>query len=164
MASRSSTARSRARRADIHAAIDCLRQLTELFEDRRAQLASDAGVTEHQWRVLEEISTENFMPSMFARRRESSAAAVSKTLRQLLDKGLVSVAVSLEDGRQRDYGLTAKGRRVLEQLAEKREEAIRSVWADVDSRELETFTRFGQDLIVRLNDYTNRLSPGRSTK
>jgi len=38
-----------------------------------------------------EISSEHFMPSLFAKQRESSAAAVSKILRQLLGKDLVSV-------------------------------------------------------------------------
>ena len=47
------------------------------------------GITIEQWRVLEEISTDHFIPSMFARSRDSSAAAVSKILRQLLDGVLV---------------------------------------------------------------------------
>ena len=66
------------------------------------QLAQSVGLTEHQWGVLEEISTEHFMPSMFARQRDSTPAAVSKTLRQLIDKGLIEVKLNKSDGRQRD--------------------------------------------------------------
>ncbi len=70
----------------IHEAIGHLGRLSELFQKRRVQLAESVGLTEHQWGVLEEIALDHFMPSMFARQRESSAAAVSKTLRQLLSR------------------------------------------------------------------------------
>ncbi len=71
----------------IFRAIEAMTALAEIFERRREVLARDAGITIEQWRVLEEISTEHFIPSMFARSRDSSAAAVSKILRQLLDAG-----------------------------------------------------------------------------
>src|ERR1700675_320084 len=91
-------------------AIANLQRLSDLFQARRARLAVDAGLTEQQWQVLEEIATDHFMPSLFARRRESSAAAVSRLVRQLLDKRLVSAAAHDHDGRQRQYVLTAKGK------------------------------------------------------
>jgi len=69
------------RRDPIFRAIEAMTALTEIFERRREVLARDAGITIEQWRVLEEISTEHFIPSMFARSRDSSAAAVSKILR-----------------------------------------------------------------------------------
>src|SRR5688572_13926862 len=86
--------------------IEQLQRLADLFVQRREQLARAVGLTVQQWHVLEEISDEHFMPSMFARSRESSAAAVSKIIRQLLDKGLVAVAVDAKDGRVRRYTLT----------------------------------------------------------
>jgi DNA-binding MarR family transcriptional regulator len=128
--------------------------LSELFQQRRAQLAHGVGLTEHQWSVLEEISTEHFMPTMFARRRESSPAAVSKTLRQLGGKGLISVRVSKADGRQRKYELTAKGRRVMSELRESRERAIRDVWLPLDGGDVARFTAFGTLLIERLEAYS----------
>jgi DNA-binding MarR family transcriptional regulator len=141
---------------EIHAAITCLRRLTEVFAQRRRQLAQAEGLSEHQWRVLEEISTEHFMPSMFARHRDSSPAAVSKTLRQLADKGLISASVSRKDGRQRDYGLTAKGRRVLSNLRARREDAIEHVWQTLDASQIRSFTRFGNQLAERLQQYAGR--------
>src|SRR3984957_429530 len=78
------------RRDPIFRAIEAMTALAEIFERRREVLARDASITIEQWRVLEEISTEHFIPSMFARSRDSSAAAVSKILRQLLNAGLVS--------------------------------------------------------------------------
>ena len=66
-----------------------MQRLAEVFQLRRAQRARDAGLTEAQYQVLEEVGSRSFMPSLFARRRESSAAAVSKVLRTLLDAGLV---------------------------------------------------------------------------
>ena len=48
--------------AALHAAIEALQRLAELFEARREQLAREADLTMSQWRVLEEIASEDFMP------------------------------------------------------------------------------------------------------
>jgi DNA-binding MarR family transcriptional regulator len=141
---------------ETHAAIDTLRRLSDVFRQRRQQLAASVGLTEQQWSVLEEISTEHFMPSMFARRRESTPAAVSKILRQLLDKGLVVVSLSAEDGRQRRYDLTDTGRRSLGRLRAERERAIQGVWRQLDADAVREFTRFGNLLTARLEQYAER--------
>ncbi|MBN1608046.1 MAG: MarR family transcriptional regulator [Polyangiaceae bacterium] len=138
---------------EVHAAIACLQRLSDAFTERRRQLAESVGLTEQQWAVLEEISTEHFMPSMFARVRQSSAAAVSKTLRQLLDKELVRVSVSPDDGRQRRYGLTGKGAAVQRELRRQRESAIRAIWLKVTPGRLKVFTRIGNELAERLGAY-----------
>ena len=54
----------------VHRAIEALQRLSELFLGRRRQLAREAGLTESQWRLLEELADEDFMPSLFARRRD----------------------------------------------------------------------------------------------
>ncbi len=135
----------------IHSSIEHLQRLSELFQKRRQQLAEGVGLTEHQWGLLEEISTDHFMPSMFARQRESSAAAVSKTIRQLVDKGLVTVSLGEGDGRQRKYDLTAKGKRVMARLRRARKEAIDRVWTQIDQAELETFNQFADELEGKLS-------------
>jgi DNA-binding MarR family transcriptional regulator len=140
--------------ADVHAAVDCLGRLTEIFRQRRQQLAADVGLTEQQWSVLDEIEQADFMPSMFARRRDSSAAAVSKILRQLLDKELVLVSLKEGDGRQRNYELSPQGKRTLDRLREQRQHAISEVWLAFDSDLLTAFTRFGDELIERLERYS----------
>lgn len=137
----------------IHAAIVELRRLTEVFGHRRRKIAASCGITEQQWSVLEEIATEHFMPSMFARERESSAAAVSKVLRQLLDKGLVSVSVSEQDGRQRNYELTAVGRDVMKSLRRLRKRAIEAIWCELDPARVSEFTHFGRMLAERMEAY-----------
>jgi DNA-binding MarR family transcriptional regulator len=134
-------------------AIATLQRLAELFAERREQLAAEAGLTVPQWRLLEEVATEHFMPSMFARRRAVSSAAVSKLVRGLLERNLVSVKVSAADGRQREYSLTARGRRILETLRASREHAIEVVWSDLPTRELRRFAEFGDDLADRLEAY-----------
>jgi DNA-binding MarR family transcriptional regulator len=139
--------------AEAHAAIECLNRLSELYRHRREQLASEVGLTDQQWEVLEEIATEHFMPSLFARRRESSPAAVSKILRQLIEKGVVVASIAAEDGRQRNYALTAKGRRLMDRLRDRREEAIRAVWLALDAAGMRAFTDFGHRLIERLEEY-----------
>lgn len=90
------------------------------------------------------------MPSMFARSRESSAAAVSKTLRQLADKGLVESSVASADGRQRKYQLTGKGKRTMTRLRQQREEAIEQVWAKFDEPSLKRFIDFSDKLSKEL--------------
>jgi DNA-binding MarR family transcriptional regulator len=137
----------------VHDAIANLQRLTDLFQTRRAQLATGAGLTEQQWEVLERIATAHFMPSMFARDRESSAAAVSRLIRQLLDKRLVSVSAHELDGRQRRYVLTAKGRRTLDGLRADRQAAIDAIWSSIDHRLLATFTRVSAELIRRIEAY-----------
>ena len=140
----------------IHDAIEQLAVLVEVFERRRDTLAAEAGVTVEQWRVLEEIGARRFMPSMFARRRESSAAAVSRILRQLLDAGLVTVAISQSDGRNREYRLTAAGERALAELKRSREAAIESVWMTQDASEIESFAEFARKLVAAIEDYSRR--------
>lgn len=134
-------------------AIASLQRLTDLFQLRREQIAREAGLTPQQWKVLEEIGGEHFMPSMFARERDSTPAAVSKILRQLIDKGVVRVGVSEEDGRQRTYALTPDGRRVMARLRAARERAIEAVWNDLPPAQLESFRAFSNDLINRLESY-----------
>ena len=145
-----------AKRSDVHDAIGRLQRLADLFRQRRAQLAHGAGLTEAQWEVLDRIGREDFMPSLFARDRESSAPAVSRIIRQLLRKGLVTVSVSDTDGRQRRYRLTAKGERALDLLQVSRRRAIDAVWMDLDPQGLAAFTAFSDQLIGRLEAYAAR--------
>jgi DNA-binding MarR family transcriptional regulator len=140
----------------IHEAIEQLAMLVDVFERRRDTLAEEAGVTVEQWRVMEEIGSRRFMPSMFARRRESSAAAVSRILRQLLEANLVTVAISQNDGRNREYRLTAAGERALADLKRSREAAIESVWMTQDASEIESFTEFARKLVGAIEEYSRR--------
>ena len=155
--------------ATVHTAIERLTRLCELFQERREQLAGRVGLTEAQWEVLEEISTESFMPSMFAQREEQSRAAVSKVIRLLLDRGLVRVAISSADGRQRDYALTADGKATLAKLRAEREKAIAAIWAPLDQRTLSQFSEFSAELIERIERYAagnpgNRVNRDRESR
>lgn len=138
---------------EIHRAIRSLQRLTDLFSERRRQLARAALLSEAQWRLLEEIAGEDFMPSMFARRQDCAPAAVSRTLRQLLERELVEVSISPQDARQRVYQLTAAGRRTLRDLNARRERAIAEVWERFSAGELAEFTRFASALGDGLEEY-----------
>ncbi|MGD0836943.1 MAG: MarR family winged helix-turn-helix transcriptional regulator [Polyangia bacterium] len=139
----------------IHEAIACLGRLSNAFRRRREQLAGAVGLSDGQWGVLEEIAAEHFMPSMFAKTRDSSAAAVSKTLRQLLDKQLISVGLSKTDGRQRAYLLTTAGKRVLARLRKERVAAIESIWLTLSRDDVKRFIAFAGELSLRLEKYGN---------
>ena len=149
-------ATNRPTRAEVHEAIDGLRRLAEAFRRRREALAASVGLSDGQWGLLEEISREHFMPSMFARTRASSAAAVSKTLRQLADKGLIRSSLSKTDGRQRDYELTAKGERTMAELRGERERAIATLWMSQNRDSLKRFTAFAATLAGQLETYPSK--------
>ncbi len=137
----------------VYDAIAALRRLADIFERRRQQLARAAGLSDAEWRVLEEIGSATFMPSLFAQSLDAHPAAVSRLLRQLQDRGLVRSAVSSEDGRRRIYSLTASGRRVLDRLRASRERAIDTVWQGLPRIELARFARFSHRLAERLERY-----------
>jgi len=141
---------------EIHGAIRSLQRLTDLFRERRRQLAREVDLSEAQWRLLEEIAGEAFMPSMFARRNDCTPAAVSRTLRQLLERDLVAVSISPDDARQRVYRLTAGGRRVLRRLNRSRERAIAAIWEQFSPAELARFARFASALCDGLESYRPR--------
>ena len=143
----------RAQTSTIHQSIAHLQRLADLLQQRRYQLAKRAGLSEQQWSVLEEISTEHFIPSLFAKSRESSAAAVSKTLRQLLDKDLVRVSVSESDGRQRQYELSAKGKQTIQALRNERQRAIEAIWHELPEEHLTTFNALSEALVDRIERY-----------
>jgi len=138
------------RNESIHRAIEVLQKLSDLVAERREEIARDAGLTVPQWRLLEEVATEHFMPSLFARRRAVSAAAVSKLVKALLDRKLVRAAIASGDRRQRNYELTAAGRRTLDRVRATRQRAIDQIWSDLPVPELNRFARFGETLAGRL--------------
>ncbi len=140
----------------VHDAIGRLNRLTELFHRRRAELAAAVGFTEQQWLVLERISTEHFIPSLFAVERESSRAAVSKIIRQLVDKGLVTVALDREDARQRQYALTILGKKKMAEVRRLREEAIDNIWMELDHGDLRRFCDFSDRLIDMIETYSGK--------
>ena len=137
----------------IHSAIGTLQRLADLFAERRERLAIEVGLTVSQWRLLEEIAAEHFMPSLFARRRDVSPAAISKGIRRLLDGGLIVVDVAVGDRRQRLYALSAKGKRTLARLRADRQRAIEVLWSDIPMRDLAQFSKFGERLGDRLEGY-----------
>lgn len=146
-------------RSALYEAVESLGRLADVMERRRQQLARQVGLTPQQWRTLEGITQQGFLPSLFARERESSPAAVSRTLRQLLERELVEVRPSVDDARKREYLLTAEGVSVLEKLRDAREAALSAVWSDLPPDEISRFARFGGLLADRLAVYADRSEP-----
>ena len=136
--------------SSLRDAVAALQRLADAFALRRAQLAQSAGLSEAQWRVLEQIAAEDFMPSLFARRRAQSPAAVSKIIRQLLDAGLIGVGIAEGDARQRRYTLTSAGRAAMETVRRDRERALERIWADFEPGPLARFAEFAAELADRM--------------
>jgi len=142
--------------SEILEAIRSLQRLTDLFRERRRELAREVGLSEAQWRLLEEIAGDGFMPSLFARQQDCAPAAVSRTLRQLLERGLVRVSISPDDARQRVYRLTPEGRRILRRLNVSRERAIAAIWKPLDRTDVANFVRFAEALADGLETYRTK--------
>ena len=142
-------------REALYAAIEGLGRLTEMMERRRRQLAGQVGLSPQQSRVLEGIAREDFMPSLFARAQQCTPASVSRTLRQLLVRGLVEVSIARDDARRRDYILSEKGAGILARVREAREDALEAVWSHFDRAELKRFAAFGSKLADRLEEYAS---------
>lgn len=137
----------------LRAALAALQRVSDAFARRRAQLTRGAGLTEAQWRVLEEIAAEDFMPSLFARRQEQTPAAVSKVIRQLLNLKLVEVSISPGDARQRRYALSPKGQQTMEIVRQDRQRALDRVWSGLDARALDAFSDFAGNLAERMEEH-----------
>lgn len=144
------------RQETIHQAIMALQRLSDLFNERRKQIALGAGLSVGQWGLLEEIATDHFMPSLFAEHRSVTPAAVSKLLRGLLERDLIRASIVEGDRRQRNYVLTSAGRRLLDRVRLARQNAIDKVWADLPSSELRRFAQFGDKLGDRLESYLGK--------
>ncbi len=143
----------------VYSAIEALQRLADSMERRRQQLAQRVGLSLRQWQVLEEISQPGFMPSLFARRRDSSPAGVSRVLRQLLDRGLVVASISGADARRREYSLTPAGAKRIAELRSARESAMEAVWDGLALGDVEHFVRFGGHLADRLEAYAEQQRP-----
>jgi DNA-binding MarR family transcriptional regulator len=143
------------RRPEVERAIGELQRLAELFTERRRQIAREIALTETQWRVLEEVAGDDFLPSLFARRRACSPAAVSRTLRQLQEGGLVTAEIGTGDARQRVYRLTPRGRRLLERIHARREEAVAELWSGFSTAQLRAFSDFAARLSRGLEAYVD---------
>jgi hypothetical protein len=89
------------------------------------------------------------MPSLFARRRESSAVAVSRLIRQLLDN--VRDGLGARPRRTPTTGPTAKGRRTLDGFA--RDDKALTFVASLDCGALTTFTAVSAELARRIEAY-----------
>ena len=139
--------------SETRRAIAGLQRLADRLAERRAQLAQEAGLSEQQWRVLEEIAAPGFLPSLFARRTDVTPAAVSKVLRQLLEKDLVAVSISEQDARQRDYTPTARGRKLLARIEAARRDAVRTIWSALPPRDISQFADLAEELATRLESY-----------
>ena len=139
--------------ASLREALAALQRLADAFAHRRSQLAEAAGLSDAQWRVLEQIAAEDFLPSLFARRRARSAAAVSKVIRQLLDQDLIEVSIAEGDARQRRYSLTSAGRAAMETVRRDRERALERIWSDFEPAPLARFAEFATELAERMETH-----------
>ncbi|SDS86373.1 MarR family winged helix-turn-helix transcriptional regulator [Microlunatus soli] len=91
-----------------------------------------------------------------AQRRRVSHQSVAKSVKDLIDAGLVSATAHPEDGRKVLLRITAAGRRTLRQQRDHRSASLHTAIDDVltarEQRQLRECTR----LLNRLTDHLNR--------
>ncbi len=84
-----------------------------------------------------------------AERLQLSHPAVIQITNGLLKAGLVRAAKDRHDGRRRLFYLTAKGKRLVPELA--------SVWQELEKAQLELFRESGWDVMALLEKVENRM-------
>ncbi|MBE7219845.1 MAG: MarR family transcriptional regulator [Caulobacteraceae bacterium] len=98
----------------------------------------DAGVTEQQWRVLRVLVDEGpIETSRLATSAMLLAPSVSRILRELSARGLISRASDADDRRKFIVQITAEGRRLLEATALRTLEVIACYTAGFGSERLQ---------------------------
>lgn len=107
------------------------------------------GMAPHQFSTLAAIERGEANASALAAREQVSAASMSRTLRELVDHGLVSRTPHPSDGRQLVLSLTPAGEQVL---AEGRRQ--RDSWM---SRQLDGCSEQEREVLARAAQILNRM-------
>jgi homoprotocatechuate degradation regulator HpaR len=111
------------------------------------------GISEQQWRILRALASDGPMRAGdLAAATLLSAPSVSRLLKSLSARGLIRRAASTDDLRATRITITAKGRRLVEQIAPLSEAIYADIAAAVGARDLD-------DLYRMLADATSRLGP-----
>jgi MarR family transcriptional regulator, organic hydroperoxide resistance regulator len=124
-----------------------VRQLAESWQDVMDQSAEAHGVSVSQWRYLRELGEEEGLTIGDLTRRVGRQGPTTVVAVQFLEKaGLVEVSKSDADKRKSVVRLTARGKRLAEQMSPLIREVNARVMADLSDAEIRTFKR----LIVRI--------------
>ncbi|GAB2609172.1 MarR family winged helix-turn-helix transcriptional regulator [Pseudactinotalea suaedae] len=119
-----------------------------------AAMARESGFTFFEYRVLSMLAEEadgTLRMSTLADRTNGSLSRLSHVVRRLEDQGMVRREGAPEDRRATNAILTEEGRRRVEATAPGHVDFVRDLVIDgATPDELETFARFGEGVLDRL--------------
>ncbi|GIW95162.1 MAG: hypothetical protein KatS3mg110_3208 [Pirellulaceae bacterium] len=123
--------------------VAALERLTQVIRVSQGETARRYGLSPLQLQVLAYVVSrpEGVRPAELARQFGITPPTISDALAALVAKKLVRLVRVPEDGRQRQIRLTAKGRRVAEQLGG---------WAKVVVQQVEKLDRFEQAQLLEM--------------
>ncbi|MCB1395056.1 MAG: winged helix-turn-helix transcriptional regulator [Rhodobacter sp.] len=112
-------------------------------------LEQTAGITMQQWRIFYLIDACGPVTAAeIQRNMDVDKALISRTVRRLIDEGLLASTPSKTDGRAQVLDFTAQGRAVMEKarpIMRARQEHIRAAFSDTEREQLvELMLRFEQ--------------------
>jgi homoprotocatechuate degradation regulator HpaR len=109
------------------------------------------GITETQWRVLRALTTADAVRiSQLAQLTLISGPSLTRILKTLEERGLLSRSAEPGDQRAARIAITAAGRKLIETVAPFSEERYRGLAQRIGARELDTLYRLLTDLPERL--------------
>ena len=118
------------------------------------------GVGTIEWRVLAHVAAERWItPQRICRLGGLDKGGVSRSMKFLLDRGLIAVRGSASDARSVEISLTAKGSAVYERIARvasERERRLLSGLSKPEVRSLIATLRQLNDRVATVNDATRR--------
>ena len=107
------------------------------------------GVGTIEWRVLSHVAAERWItPQRICRLGGLDKGGVSRSMKFLLDRGLIAVRGSASDARSVELSLTAKGTAMYERMARVADERERRLLQGLSRPEVRSL----MDTLRRLND------------
>jgi DNA-binding MarR family transcriptional regulator len=129
-------------------------RVSQALANARGQSAADSGVSPLQLQILIDLAQQAGgarTAGALARRYGISAPTLSDSLAVLTRRKLVSARASASDARQRELGLTAKGRKLADRALGDLDQLVR-VCGEMPREERERALSTTVDLIRRFNE------------
>jgi DNA-binding MarR family transcriptional regulator len=128
-----------------------LRQVSNHVSHAFARRVAAKDVTVAEWAMMRVLySTQPIAPSQLADAMGMTRGAISKLADRLVSKSLVARDVSSTDGRAHSLRLTARGKRMVPQLAALAEQNEAECFAHLSNDDRATLQRILMEAVVQL--------------
>lgn len=136
-----------------------MRMVSNQVSHAFARKLAGRDVTVAEWVLLRQLyGTEALAPSRLAEQLGMTRGAISKLSERLMDKGLIARADSPEDRRAHMLSLTAKGERLIPELAGLADENDAEFFQDLTSDERKQLEKLLRKIVTQRGIKTIPLS------